>query len=320
LNGPLVIVRAIHFAATLLLAGTIMFRLFVAVPAFRTAPGGMLQDRVRIRLTWIIWTAFIITALSGAAWLVFLASDIGGSPVADVLSKGIAWIVLTETRFGIDWIARLTMASLLAIFLLQPMRTPAFTSATSAVSAVLASGLLASLAWAGHAAATPGLTGTFHIASDALHLVAAGAWIGGLWPFAILLRNARRAGDPASVAVANVATRRFSILGMMSVTAILATGAINAYALLGTLAIPVRTAYGRLLLVKIGLFIAMVGIASFNRLRLAPRLSSQCTGMSSVQQLERNSLAEAGLGILILAIVAVLGRIPPDLHDHAGHH
>jgi putative copper export protein len=32
-------------------------------------------------------------------------------------------------------------------------------------------------------------------------------------------------------------------------------------------------------------------------------------------QLQRNSLIEVGLGLLILAIVAVLGRTPPHMHE-----
>ena len=315
MNGPLVIARAFHLASTLLLAGTISFRFFVAAPAFRAKAGGSLPDGIRVRLTRIIWAALIVATISGAAWLVFVAAEIGGVPVADALSEGLAWIVLTQTRFGMDWTVRLTMASLLAVFLLLPKSAPGFASATDAASAALAAGLLGSLAWAGHAAATAGRDGTIHLAGDALHLVAAGAWLGGLWPLAILLGNARSAGDPVSAAIAHQAARRFSILGTISVAAILATGTINTYELLGTLAFAIHTAYNRLLLVKIGLFTAMVCVAAVNRLRLTPRLSCGGADTQTIRQLERNSLAEAGLGILIVAIVAVLGRIPPHVHD-----
>jgi len=120
LNEPLVIARAFHLASTLLLAGTISFRVFVAAPAFRGEAGGRLQDSVRIRLTRIIWAALIVATISGAAWLVFLAGEIGGLSVGDALSEGLAWIVLTQTQFGIDWMVRMTMASLLAMLLLLP--------------------------------------------------------------------------------------------------------------------------------------------------------------------------------------------------------
>ncbi len=314
MNEPLVIARAFHLASTLLLAGTIMFRCFVAAPAFRAKAGGALEDGLRIRLTWIVWAALAVAMLSGAAWLVFVAAEIGGLSAADAVSEGLAGIVLMQTAFGDAWMLRLEMALLLAVLLLLPNPNPGFEFATDMICAMLAVGLAASLAWAGHAAATEGFDGTIHLASDALHLVAAGAWLGALWPLSILIGRARRAGDTASAAIAYQATRRFSILGMISVAAILASGVINTYEILGTAAFSTGTDYNRLLLAKIGFFIAMLAIAAFNRQRLTPRLSDERDRRRAIRQLQWNSLAEVGLGLLILAIVAVLGRIAPPVH------
>jgi putative copper resistance protein D len=315
LNEPLVIARAFHLASTLLLAGTILFRCFVAAPAFRAKAGGPLDDGLRVRLTRIIWGALVVAMISGAAWLLFLAGEIGDLPVADTWSKGLAWTVLTQTQFGDDWTIRLEMALLLAVLLLLPAINAGFAAATDMICAMLAAGLAGSLAWAGHATATEGFDGTIHLASDALHLAAAGAWLGALWPLAILLDGARRAGDPVSAAIAHQAARRFSIVGVVSVAIILATGVINTYEILGALAFSIGTTYNRLLLAKIGLFIAMVSIAAVNRQRLTPRLSGEGDHVQAIRQLKRNSLAEVGLGLLILGIVAVLGRIAPHVHD-----
>jgi copper resistance protein D len=314
MNEPLDIARAFHLASTLLLAGTISFRCLVAAPAFRAKAGGALEDGLRVRLAQIVWAALAVAMLSGAAWLMFLAADIGGLPVADAVSQGLAWIVLTQTAFGDAWVLRLQMASVLAVLLLLPKPNPDFASAADIICAILAVGLAASLAWTGHAAAMEGLDGAMHLASDALHLVAAGAWLGGLWPLSILLADAHQAGDPVSAAIAHQVTRRFSILGMVSVAAILATGLINTYEILGTLAFSIDTDYNYLLLVKISLFIAMLAIAAVNRQRLTRRLSDERDHRRAMRQLRWNSLAEAGLGLLILAIVAALGRISPHVH------
>ena len=314
MNEPLVVARAFHLVSTLLLAGTISFRCIIAAPAFR-ANAGALEEGVRIRLTRIVWGALVVATISGAAWLAFLAGEIGELPVADAWSKGLVWTVLTQTQFGADWTLRLEMASLLAVLLLLPAINFGFASATDMICAMLAAGLAGSLAWSGHATATEGFDGTIHLASDALHLVAAGAWLGALWPLAMLLDRARRAGDPVSAAIAHQATRCFSIVGIISVAVILATGVINTYEILGTMAFSIGTDYNRLLLVKIALFIVMVCIAAVNRQRLTPRLSGEGDRVRAIRQLERNSLIEAGLGLLILGIVAVLGRIPPHVHD-----
>ncbi len=315
MNEPLVIARAFHLASTLLLTGTIMFRCFVAAPAFRAKAGGALEDGLRIRLAQIVWAALAVAMLSGAAWLLFVAAEIGGLSVADAVSEGLAGIVLTQTAFGDAWMLRLEMASLLAVLLLLPNPNPGFASATDLICAMLAAGLAASLAFAGHAAATEGFDGTIHLASDGLHLVAAGAWLGALWPLSILIGRARRAGDTALAAIAYQATRRFSILGMISVAAILASGVVNTYEILGMMAFSIGTDYNRLLLTKIGLFIAMLAIAAVNRQRLTPRLSDERDRRRAMRRLQWNSLTEVGLGLLILAIVAVLGRMAPHLHE-----
>ena len=142
-----------------------------------------------------------------------------------------------------------------------------------------------------------------------------GAWLGALWPLSVVLDRARQAADPASAAIAYQVTRRFSILGIISVAAILASGAVNTYEILGIAAFSLGTAYNRLLLAKNGLFAVLIAIAAVNRQRLTPRLADEREHRRAMRQLQWNTLAEVGLGLLILAIVAVLGRIPPHAHE-----
>jgi copper resistance protein D len=323
-NEPLVIARAVHLAATLLLTGAIAFRGVVAAPAFNAKTGAALEAValeaaaleavLRVRLAWIVWTALAAALASGAAWLVLLSAEIGDVTAAEAIAQGWPWLVLTDTTFGDTWMVRLAMAALLVVFLtVAAMAERRFTSADVAC-AVVAAALAASLAWTGHAAGMEGVDGAIHLASDALHLVAAGAWLGALWPLAILLGAAGRAGDPASAAIAGEATRRFSLLGMISVAAILATGVVNTYEILGASAFSLGTDYNRLLLAKVGLFLGMVAVAAVNRLRLTPRLSGDHDHGRAMRQLRWNSLTETGLGVLILIIVAVLGRMTPHMH------
>jgi putative copper resistance protein D len=303
-----------------LLAGVIFFGAFVAGPTLRTSAADALYKTIHRQLSSMAWLAFVVALASGVAWLVLLASEIGGNSPAQALADGTVWTVLTKTQFGTDGTVRLAMASVLALVLCLPGGAPGrwAASATEAIAVLVAGGLLGSLAWAGHAAATPGAAGTVHIAADTLHLIAVGAWVGALLPLAIMLRGARTAGT--SNAVMHHATRRFSMLGTMAVAVILLTGLVNTYELSGTTAALVGTDYGRLLLAKIGLFVAMVVIAAVNRLRLAPRLAIADGESDANRQLQRNSLVELGFGIVILGIVAVLGRMPPNAHDHLGHH
>ena len=176
--------------------------------------------------------------------------------------------------------------------------------------------VLATLAWAGHGAADPGASGNAHLVADILHLLAAGVWLGALVPLSLLLAETRSAGDRRSILVARGATARFSAMAVASVGTLVISGVVNTWFLAGTVPALVGTEYGRLLLLKLGLFAAMLLIAAVNLLRLSPRLADLTSAGAprTIAQLQRNALFEAGLGLGVLAVVGILGTLPPGSH------
>ena len=74
-------------------------------------------------------------------------------------------------------------------------------------------------------------------------------------------------------------------------------------ALLGSL-------YGRLLVAKVGLFGAMLALASVNRFRLVPALTADPT-TDAANSLRRHLIAELALGLGVLAIVSIIGTLDP---------
>jgi len=315
LSDPLIAARAVHFASTVTFVGAIAFSFFVAEPAFRNTFVGSPANDFRRQLARIVWIGLFLAFVSGAAWLVLLAAQISGRSLAEVFAGDVIRTVLTRTRFGFVWSVRLLLAILLAGTLVRFVGARQAASPWSgALSTLLAIVLVGSVAWAGHAAGTPGLTGKLHVIADAMHLVAAAVWVGGLLPLALLLMSAGRGADPEFGSMARKVTRRFSTLGVICVGIILATGLVNTCVLAGSVPALLETEYGRLLLAKIGLFIAMVCIAAVNRLRLTPRLAHAHANSEVVRQLRRNTLIEAVLGLIIVSIVGVLGTLPPALH------
>lgn len=299
---PLILVRAAHFAATALAAGAVAFVALAAVPAFRAADAeatGYLRAA-----NWVVWSGLAVAIGSGVIWLVWLASDIYGASLLNVCLHGGAWSVLTETRFGLVSIARLALAVLLGVLMLWP--------AALWLQLVAGIALIGSLALIGHAGATPGTAGTIHLASDVLHLIAAATWVGALPALALLLHRTRRNEMDRASLVAGTAARRFSAIGVASVATLVATGLVNSWNLLSGPRDLIATEYGQLLSLKVGLFIAMLGIAAVNRYGLTPRLATA----SAVRALERNSLAETGLGICIFLFVGALGTMAPPVHGH----
>jgi putative copper export protein/mono/diheme cytochrome c family protein len=314
---PLIWIRAVHFAAALLLAGAIIFGAVVVGPALPRRDGLVGGAAFRVQLLRIAWGDLAVALISGAAWLVLLAAQISERAPAEIFSSGILWTVLLHTTFGHDWLARLVLASLLAAALCWISPKHAGLSRW-AIAALLATAFAAALVQSGHAAATAGWLGTFHRAADGLHLIAASAWLGGLLPLALLLAAARR--QEISPAVARDSTLRFSTLGVIGVGTLLVTGIVNGWILAGSVPALIGTDYGRLLLVKVALFIAMVAIAAVNRLRLTPRLEREVAATNAhakgdaLGALVRNSLIESTFGLAILVIVGGLGVTPPGLH------
>src|ERR1700683_3972680 len=313
--------RAIHFAATITAAGIVFFVAFVAEPSLRNiASDALLARTLFARLRWTTWLSLAVALVSGAAWLVLTAASMSGQSVAEIYSRDVLWTVLSRTDFGNDWLVRFVLACALAGVCTPFLSVQGAGSARlKAVTVILAAAFAGSLAWAGHAIGGQGMEGVVHPIADILHLIAAAAWVGALVPLALLLTMTGQDAD--TLAVARTATLRFSTLGIVSVATILLTGIVNTWYLSGSIDALTETKYGRLLLIKIALFFAMVGVAAVNRLRLTPRLvegPDAAVTQSARRQLCRNAAIEAAMGAAIIALVAALGTLPPGSHAH--HH
>ena len=180
--------------------------------------------------------------------------------------------------------------------------------------AALAGVPLAALALTGHSNTPKGLGGVLHQANDAVHLLAAGAWIGGLMALGLVLAAARRLRTDEAVAWVRRAVPHFSHMGYWAVGLVVATGIANGALLVGSIDGLVATPYGRFLLIKIALVLAMVALALANRFGLSPRLAVTHSAAQAVDPLWRNVAIEQALALGILVIVGVLGTLVPALY------
>ena len=150
---------------------------------------------------------------------------------------------------------------------------------------------------AGHAA-----TGTWphwlSVALQSVHFAAAGIWIGGL---AALLLGLRGAPSTAKVA----AVRRFSLVAAAGFVAVAVTGTARAVEELTSWRDLASTGYGRGVVAKIVLLLAIGAIASRHRLRSIP------VAGENLSPLRRLSSAELLLATGALAAAALLGSLAP---------
>lgn len=304
-NVALIAIRAIHFAATAITAGVLIFRTLVAEPALRSAAAARAVVMAQIVRT--AWTGLAITMASGVIWVLLQAEAMSDLPLREAMSGDILSTVLTETQFGMVSELRLALAIVLATCLFFNRLQLALISGL---------GLVAGIAWTGHAGSDADWS-NLHLTADVLHLVAAAAWLGGLVPLTLLLSQALRNEADPWASLASQAVRRFSMLGIVSVGTITATGIVNGWILVGSFKALVVTEYGRLLMLKISLFAVMLVYAAINRFWLTPDLappSDKEARLKAMRRLTRNSAIEIALGLIIFAIVGVLGTLHPAAH------
>jgi putative copper resistance protein D len=310
IDAPLVVTRTIHFAATAISAGALIFRAAVAEPALRSTPAATTVVRSQIHLT--AWIGLAIAAASGLVWFQLQAAAMSGLPFGEAMTSDVLSTVLNETQFGLVSKVRLVLAVVLAACLAYERFAQARWLALGS-----ALGFIAAIAWTGHAGSTLGDAGNLHLIADVLHLIAAASWIGGLLSLALLLAAARRNQGLAWASLTGGAAQRFSTLGIVSVGTLLVTGIVNAWILVGSVHALIVTGYGQLLLLKLAVFATMLVFAAINRLWLTPQLAFSSENepqLKALRQLTRNSVIEIGLGLTIFAIVGALGTLHPAIH------
>jgi copper transport protein len=166
---------------------------------------------------------------------------------------------------------------------------------------------------AGHAAA-PSPLRPLNLLAQWLHLLAVGAWAGGLvWLLAGLLGRdhpAQGTGKPNGGApVGRVqAVVRFSRLALPVVAVIAVTGALRALDLAGGWRGLLDTGFGRVLDLKLLVFAAVLALAARNRYRLVPALANPA---GSLGALRRSVAGEVALVGCVLLAAAVLTQLPP---------
>lgn len=277
----MVLCRFLHFTMVLMLFGVWVFRpLLLGHEA--------LLDKTLARVSrWLASVALV----SGIAWLLLITVSMAGAWEA-AFDPSTLRLVLGNTFFGQVWRWHLLLNGLLMVVLLTPLHT------SLPLRLVLGGLLLATLAPVGHGAMLDGLSGQLLILNQIIHLTCVGAWLGGLLLLVMILRQ------PAGHAVREILLR-FSGVGYALVAGLVITGLINVRVLTGQFwPTPLLSGFALILLIKVLLVSAMLGLALFNRQRIKDCEQRMATLKTSV-------IMECLLGIGAVAAVSLLGTMPP---------
>lgn len=279
-------------------------------------------QRDRSLVSTAIATSRRFRPIAATALVAFLVANVGYVMGQSMLADG-SWAsgfsptllssTLLHSTFGVFWLVR-TLLVLLALLLLVlfPDRSVAEEEWRPRLGLnfgrmALGLCLLVALAFSGHAAAAQvrGKIGPFAIPIDWLHLLSMSLWVGGLFFIALVLMPTIWADEPVKRGLALVKLLpRFSLIALASVFTAAVTGSLNADVQLNSWDQFLGTTYGRTLIIKILLFIVMMGISAYHAYRLRPQLSRELNAWSRLQASPGTPASSlAGVGSVALAPV-----------------
>jgi copper transport protein len=270
----------------------------------------------------VAWWATLVGTLVG---LLLHGPFTAGLPLSRTLDATLL-AQTVGTRFGSIWAVRVLLLLLLVAFLRIWVQGVAVWTRTSAWVAVgvLAAALAVTPALSGHAAAGP--DGAVGAVVGVVHFSAAAVWFGGL----VLLGSCVL---PRAEVGLLQAVPRFSSAAFTAMVVILVTGLVQSWRQVGNLQALGETAYGRLLVAKVAVFLLLIAVAARSRVLVRRKLMarilvgaatsprparggvrpglSQAADAESVRLLRRLVLAEVIIALMVLAVTALLGIATP---------
>ncbi|MCC6167027.1 MAG: copper resistance protein CopC [Caldilineaceae bacterium] len=290
------LIRWLNFVSLALLAGGLGFACCVWRPAVdRPVVGAERWMHV------LIWVGWALVGLSSVLLLMQQTSVMAKIPLGEVLG-GQAWReVATSTRFGTLWLARVAAWGVMGLLL---FRRRGRSLEWLALAGSLA--LLLTVCLYSHAAAAEEALPSVLI--DWLHLCLTVLWVGGLVHLLAVLGPIRRTVQPAAPLVGRI-VGYFSNYARMAVAGLVITGAYAAWLQVGSVEALVHTLYGRLLAVKLLLFLPLLAIAGVNLLWTHRALLAGQEIWTG--RLRRLVAAEVVLAMVILAAVGTMTSISP---------
>jgi copper transport protein len=297
------LVRTAAFVGLLVLVG------LAIVVSTLWSEGG--RTRRVARVLWRSWWTVLVATVLGVIVQGVYASAL---PLTDAYRPSLVSAVL-HTRFGEVAVLRLVLLAAMACVLRWITKHSNSRAGPSArwlapAAAVVSLGLLATPGLVGHAAT--GSDPALGLALDLAHLAAASAWVGGLVLLATFLLP-KAPGDAWPPDPLDL-TLRISAVAFSAVVVVVGTGVVQSIRQVGSWHALLHTAYGRTLVIKVCLVVALIVIGALSR-RLVHRRDVADPAASDGQSFPRRRLRRTVLVELVIAVavVGVTGALVSDV-------
>lgn len=262
--------------------------LFVGLLTMATLLAPELVATRRGRYTLI---AAIVSALIGTVVMILMQAHLITGSVA-------SWRDVADTQSGRWWFFRLVAVIALGALMVVWSRLG---RARRAAMPLAGLGALAIVAAGGHGISGDAVTAGY--VATVVHLAAMATWIGGL----TLIVLAERGGHMAMAA-------RVSPFALGSVVALAVTGSLNAWRQLDGFASIADSVYGRWLIIKLVLVVAVLWVALVSRwlVRRASAASPDTAATESPTVVRTVAVELVGMALILMATAGLVNSSPPE--------
>lgn len=291
-------VRWLNVLTMALGVGSLGFYLFVWSPAV-TGTNSVLERRL-IGMAWIGW---VLLGIAGVLALLLQVSVSNGVALINAVDGTLLTRIISSTRYGNLWLIRTALWLGFGLALLFARGDRWFYW----IAMALGGGILLTNSLYSHASGMPNTQAT--VAADWIHLLASTLWIGGLVQIVNVLSVGRRGDALLPTPDVSGLVNYFSNYARVCVSILVLTGLYASWLHVGSIDGLLTTQYGQALLVKLILFLPLVGLAAVNLMLTAQRL--QAGEVVWVGRLRGLVSAEILLTVSVLVAVGVMTAIAP---------
>ncbi|GIJ19916.1 transport integral membrane protein [Micromonospora lutea] len=243
----------------------------------------------------LAWTGLALVTLATVAALLLQVPYTNGGGLFDITGEGLGLVL--GSAFGAAHLVRLGLLAAAAL-LLRPLLAGPVGRTDLVILGVLGAGALVTWPLSGHPAASP--APAVSVLVDTVHLGGMAVWLGGLTMLAVFLLP--RADERELGAILPIWSR----WAALAVSALLLAGTVQALIEVATPSALVNTAYGRLVLAKIGLFVLVIAVAAYSRHLVRSRVAA-----SRPAPVRRAIWVELAITAIVLGVSATLVQTTP---------
>jgi copper transport protein len=276
------LVRFGAFAANALIFGTIPLLLLVLRPSFRAlgaetwGPG---RRELAERLEGLTRASLVASAVATVLALLLQAALVSLLEGGDVGLTALETVL--GTSFGIWNLIRLPVLGALAVLLYQRVRDVSLSGLAEgemkpgrawwSLWVLLSLTLLTTWSFSGHARVSSPAWAA--LINDVIHLASGATWFAGIVILAVALPDVWQDRTKTDrLQLLSEVVSRFSIVALISVTIVAATGTLNSFFNLEAPSDLLDSSYGVTLTIKIVLFVGIVALGAINHFLIRKRL------------------------------------------------